>query len=143
VSALIALFLLTNPDAGATVQTTQYEGPRPELYVMPLAASRYGLPDGYAEACALFDEATHDYEAKKPEKAAPKFIKVAQLLKAPKERTTYSSQFTKMRSITYRDAAIAFEQAGKQAEGRKALKAAVTADPDNAALLEGLLKKLE
>lgn len=141
-SALLALFLLTNPDAGATVQTTHYEAPRPELYMMPLAASRYGLPDGYSEACALFDEATQDYEAKKPEKAAPKFVKVAQLLEAPKPRTTYSDQFAKMRAASYKDAAIAFEQAGKKADGRKAFTAATAADPDNAELLEQLTAKL-
>lgn len=125
------------------MEPTLFEGPRPELYAMPLAASRYGLPDGYEKACALFDEASRDYEAKKPEKAAPKFIKVAELLKAPARATTYSEQFAKMRTSAYRDAAIAFEQAGKKAEGRRALGAAVANDPENAPLLKTLAARLD
>ena len=121
------------------MQPTLIQPPRPELYVMPRAASRYELPEGYEDAVALFNEASRDYQAKKPEKAAPKFIKVAELLKAPKSKTTYSTQFAKMRAASYRDAAITFGEAGKKSDGKKALQGAIASDPENAELLRELV----
>ncbi len=124
------------------MQATTHEGPRAELFLMPRASSRYGLPEGYEEAVALFDEATGDYQKKKAEKAAPKFLKVAELLKAPQPRTTYSDAFAKMRAASYRDAAIAFNEAKQKAAGKKALTAAAAKDPENAALLKELSSRL-
>ncbi len=115
------------------------KGPGPELYMLPVVASRYALPDAYEKARAGFAAAQKDYEEGNPGKAGPKFMAVAQLVKAPSPKTTYSEQFAKMRGIAYQDAAIAFEQAGQRAEGRKALTAALQADPENAEVLKKLL----
>ena len=124
---------------GDTVEPIAMKGPAPELYVMPVASSRFGLPDDYEKAREMFDAAKKDYEGGKPEKAALKFMTIAELVKAPKPETTYSKAFAKMRGIAYKDAAIAFEQAGQRAEGRKTLTAALKADPENAEILKKLL----
>lgn len=136
---LLTTFTLTFGDtveSFAPIKTTT-----PVLYTLPLATSRHGLPDAYEKARVLFDEATKDYEDGKPGKAAPKFMTVAELVKAPKPETTYSAAFTKMRAVAYKDAALAFEQAGERAAGKKALTAALKADPDNAETIKKLLSQ--
>lgn len=115
------------------------KGPAPELFSLPVAASRYGLPKEYEKATETFAAAEADYAAGKHAQAATKFMTVAELVKAPTPRTTYSEAFAKMRGVAYQDAAIAFEQAGKRAEGAKALTAALKADPENKDVLKKLL----
>ncbi|MFT3842175.1 MAG: hypothetical protein QM723_34610 [Myxococcaceae bacterium] len=114
----------------------------PELYQLPLARSRYGLPASYDKAQELFAEAEEAYAAARHAEAAKKFIQVAALVKAPEPKTTYSESFAKMRSAAYRDAALAFDLAGQAAEGKRALETAAKADADNAALLHTLAKEL-
>ncbi len=137
---MILLLLTTlTLNFGDPVEPMIMKGPAPELYALPSAASRYGLPAEYEKAVETFAAAEADYAAGKHEKAAAKFMTVAELIKAPSPRTTYSDQFAKMRGIAYKDAAIAFEQAGKRAEGHKALTAALKADPENKDVLKKLL----
>ena len=114
----------------------------PELYLMPQTTSRFGMPQEYEQAKVTFADAQKQYEAGKPDKAALLFMKVAELVKAPKPETTYSDAFTKMRGIAYKDAALAFGLAGDNAGAKKALTAAQKADPANAALLEKLIAQL-
>lgn len=123
------------------MQPTMMQGPAPELYNLPMASSRYGLPDEYDKAHVLFAEARADYEKGKAAKAAPKFMQVAELVKAPKKETTYSAAFAKMRAAAYKDAALSFEQAGERVEGKKALNAALKQDPENKETLTALLSE--
>ncbi|MBS1148362.1 MAG: hypothetical protein H6Q89_60 [Myxococcaceae bacterium] len=140
----MVLFLLTSLTLtlGDTVEPiSNMKGPAPELYTLPLATSRFGLPESYEKAHELFAAAKKDYEDGKPEKAAPKFMTVAELVKAPSPPTNYSAAFAKMRATAYKDAAIAFEQAGDRPGCRKALTAALKADPENSDTLKALLSK--
>ena len=114
----------------------------PVLYNLPLARSRYGLPDGYQQAHQLFADGEDDYAQGKHAEAAKKFMQVATLVKAPEQKTTYSGQFAKMRAAAYRDAALAFDLSGHSAEGKRALESAAKADADNASLLRTLAKGL-
>lgn len=114
----------------------------PELFLMPMATSRFGLPEEYELANKTFAEAQSLYESGKPEKAAPLFLKVAELVKAPKKETTYSDAFTKMRGIAYKDAVLAFKLAGDKAGAKQAMTAAQKADPANAEVLKKLLAGL-
>lgn len=114
----------------------------PELYQLPLARSRYGLPEGYDQAHELFSGGEDDYASGRHQEAAKKFMQVAALVKAPPQKTTYSDQFAKMRAAAYRDAALAFDLSGHGADGKRALESAAKADADNAALLQTLAKDL-
>ncbi len=136
---LLTLFL--NGEPMNRVAPVTGTGTAPVLYELPLASSRFGLPDEYGKALALFDEAKREYESGKAAKAAKKFIDVADLLKAPKQETTYSGSFAKMRAIAYQDAAIAYGEAGEAAERKKALSAALKKDPENQATLKALIDK--
>ncbi|MFT3842173.1 MAG: hypothetical protein QM723_34600 [Myxococcaceae bacterium] len=115
----------------------------PPLFELPLARSRWGLPPAYEKAHAAFESAQHDYQAGKHAQAAPKFMAVADLLKAPKEETTYSAAFAKMRAAAYQDAAIAYGFSGRAMDGKKALERASDLDADNASLLRSLAKGLK
>jgi len=115
----------------------------PPLFELPLARSRFGLPPAYEKAQAAFESAQHDYEAGKHAQAAPKFMAVADLLKAPREATTYSAAFAKMRATAYHDAAIAYGLSGRAVDGKKVLERASDLDSDNAALLRALAKGLK
>jgi tetratricopeptide (TPR) repeat protein len=136
---LLVSFTLCNGDKNMQIQPMK--GPAPELYVMPLVTSRYKLPDEYGKAQATFDDAKKLYEAGKPDQAAPLFIKVAELVKAPKPETTYSESFAKMRAVAYEDAAIAYREAGDAKGLEAALNKALKNDPENAATLKKLLGK--
>jgi hypothetical protein len=123
----------------------EFEYPKPAvpvLHHLPLARSRYGLPDDYLKAHQLFADGEADYANGKHVDAAKKFMQVAQLVKAPAKKTTYSDQFAKMRVAAYKDAALAFDVGGKGAEGKKALEGAAKTDADNATLLKSLAKSL-
>ena len=137
----VALLLCFTLSFGEPMQATPVIPPKPELYELPLASSRYGLPVEYERALAVFEEARRDYQHGKPDKAAPKFVEVAQLVKAPKAETTYSKSFAQMRAVAYKDASIAFKQAGEPEERKKALTAALKADPENKDTLQALLGK--
>src|SRR5262245_48586182 len=114
----------------------------PGLFDLPFARSRWGLPEEYVLARATFAAAEMDYHSGKADQAAAGCLEVARLVKSPKVETTYSEQFAKMREAAYRDAALAFAQAHDQGGAKKALRAALKADPENKETLEKLLAKL-
>lgn len=114
----------------------------PELYLMPQAASRFGMPQEYEQAKKTFEDAKKLYESGKPEKAAPLFLKVADLVKPPKEETGYTEAFAKMRGVAYRDASLAFRLAGDKDGAKKALGAIQKTDKANADLLKKLIEEL-
>lgn len=118
------------------------EAPAPNLYLMPVVTNRFGMPPEYGQAQKTFEDAQKLYESGKPEKAAPLFMKVAELVKPPKPETNYTESFAKMRSVAYKDARLAFKQAGDQAAGKAALTAAAKTDLANADLLKKLIGEL-
>jgi hypothetical protein len=142
VRALLLAFTLSFGDP-PTVQPHAPVAPEaPNLYLMPKVTSRFGMPAEYAEAQQTFEDAQKLYESGKPEKAAPLFLKVAELVKPPKKETNYTESFTKMRGIAYQDATLAFKLAGDKQAAKAALTAAQKNDPANAALLKKLIGEL-
>lgn len=115
------------------------KGARPTLYNLPLAHSRYELPASYVTARELFASAYQDFADEAPELAAPKFMAVAALLKAPKPATTYSVAFADMRLASYRNAVLCFQEAGDAEGARKALAKALQQDAENAEAIKKLV----
>lgn len=145
---MIAALLLTAFAAPALEVPVQPEpattGSSPELvlYALPHAQSRFGLPQRYEQARTEFDSAEADHAAGAADRAAPRFMKVAVLLAAPPEETTYSDQFSYMRDVAYKNAAICFELAGQPDAARKAFTLALQQDPQNKQTLTLLLAKV-
>lgn len=108
------------------------------LNELPQTQSRYELPPTYFTAREVFEDATKEHGEGAFEDAASKFLTVANLLKT-KKATTYSAAFTKMRQVAYTNAALSYRDAGKVADGRKALTKAQDDDPDNRAFLADLV----
>lgn len=139
---MLTCFLVLTLTAGdASVEITPVTPPGPELYNLPMASSRFGLPPGYEKAHQTFEDARAEYEARRFARAAPLFMKVAELVAAPEPKTTYASQFAKMRAAAYEDAALAFGQAEQKAEAKKAFTTALAKDTENSALLQKLIAK--
>ena len=137
---LIAGLTLTLED---TVQTAIEPTKAPlVLHNLPFARSRFGLPDNYEPARELFTAAEKDFQEGKFAKAGPKFISVAQMLKAPSKPTTYSEQYAVMRLAAYQNAELSFGQAGDKDGALKALNAALKDDPENKEGLKALISKL-
>lgn len=124
------------------MQPQTHSAPPPELFLMPQATSRFGMPQEYEQAKQTFEDAKKLYESGKPEKAAPLFLKVAELVKPPKQETNYTEAFAKMRGVAYRDASLAFWLAGDKAGAKKALTAVQKTDKENADLLKKLIGEL-
>ena len=125
-----------------SIELPQVHGALPELYELPLAASRFGLPADYERAHEVFAEAQEAWDAGRFSDAATQFLAVSALVKEPSPRTTYASQFAQMRLAAYKDAALAFKQAGAREAGRTALAQAREADAENRAGLDALLASL-
>ena len=138
------LVLLMSACAEKTVEPvygTPAKPMTPELYGFPEARSRFELPDSYAAAVALFEQATARFEAGDYGPAADDFLTGASRLRVA-EPTTYSDQFAKIRKIAYQNAAVALGLVETRADGLSALKAAKSADPENAEVLAELIASL-
>jgi len=112
------------------------------LAPLPVVVSRFVLPPDYTKARELFDLAVTNYEDGEPAVAAPRFIKVAMMVRTNGD-TTYAEGFRKMREVSYQNAATAYRAAKMKKEGAEALTKAAKEDKENSAMIEALAKTLK
>lgn len=139
-SVALAQEIPVNTDAPSE-SFEEFKPDLPALYAMPGARSRFGLPEQYFDAEELDAKAREAHAAGNMEEAAADFLDVATLLLV-KKPTTYSEQFSAIRQVAYRNAALAWKAAGNPKAGQAALKAAAGRDADNRMLCEELAASL-